>query len=73
MTEAEIIDISPPSEPIALARDMVQRAPGCTVAVAVLVREDGTLWHDCCGHQRKDVLWALQRMIFDLMAGGPED
>ncbi|KKK73538.1 hypothetical protein LCGC14_2892850, partial [marine sediment metagenome] len=23
MTEAEIVDISPPSEPIALARDMV--------------------------------------------------
>jgi len=73
MTEAEIVDISPPSEPIALARDMVQRAPGCTVAVGVLIYEDGTLWSDCCGHQRKDVLWALQRMIFDLMSDEPED
>ena len=73
MTEAEIVDISPPSEPISIARDMVQRAPGCTAAVCVLVREDGTLWSDCCGHQRKDVLWALQRMILDLMADDSED
>ncbi len=73
MTEAEIVDISPPSEPIALARDMVQRAPGCTVAVGVLIYEDGTLWSGCCGHQRKDVLWALQRMIFDLMSDKPKD
>ena len=73
MTEAEIVDISPPSEPIAIARNMVQRAPGCVAAVCVLVRVDGTLWQDCCGHQKQSVLWALQRMIFELMSDKPKD
>ena len=63
----DIADITPPSEPIALAREMVSRAVGTKAALAVLVREDGSLWYDMAGHQRKDILWALQRMIHKLM------
>ena len=63
----EVADITPGHEPIALARDMVERAPGCTACVCVLVKEDGSLWYDMAGHQRKDILWALQRMIHALM------
>lgn len=66
----ELADITPPSEPISLARGMVVKAPGCAAAVAVLVQDDGTMWFDCCGHHRKDILWALQKMIFELMLDG---
>lgn len=64
---AEVSDITPPDEPIALARDMVAEAPGCIAAVCALVRADGTLWMDCCGHERHEILWALQKMIHILM------
>ncbi len=64
---AEVIDITPADEPITLARAMIAEAPGCVVAVAVLVREDGSLWCDCCGHDKQGVLWALQKMIHELM------
>ncbi len=64
---AEIVDITPPSEPISLAREMTKRTPGSVAAVSVLVYKDGTMWSECCGHHKKDVLWALQDMIFQLM------
>ncbi len=70
---AEIADITPAHEPIAVARDMVKRAPGCAAAVSILVKSDGTLWCDMAGHQRKDILWALQHMIHRLMSGREED
>ena len=66
-TTTEVADITPPHKPVALARDMVERAPGCTAGVCVLVREDGSLWRDMAGQHKKDVLWALQRMIHELM------
>lgn len=64
---AEVLDITPTDEPIGLARDMVEAAPGCVAAACVLVRADGSLWSDCCGHQRHEILWALQKMIHALM------
>ena len=63
----DIIDISQPHEPIALAREMVVRAPGCKAAMAILVGRDGNLWWDMSGTDRAYVLWALQKMIHELM------
>ncbi len=62
-----VADITPANEPISLAKGMVERAPGAVAALAVLVKEDGTMWYDCCGHQRMHILWALQRMLFTIM------
>ena len=64
----DIGDITPPHEPISVARDMVKEAPGCKAAVAVLVREDGSIWQDDCGHERAYVLWALERARQRLMS-----
>ena len=63
----DFADITPKHEPIAVAREMVERAPGCTACLCVLVCEDDSLWYKMAGHQRKDILWALQRMIHQLM------
>ncbi len=65
--DPSVIDITPPHLPIAVAKDMMERAPKAVAAVAALVEEDGTLWYDCAGYKRKDVLWALQKMIFEIM------
>ncbi len=65
---SEVEDITPNHEPISLAREMVERAPGAAAGLCVLVREDGSVWYDMAGHQRADVLWALQRMIHTLMS-----
>ena len=62
-----ITDITPGHEPISLAREMVKRAPGTRAALAVLVRQDGTMWYDMSGHDRAYLMWALQRMVHDLM------
>ena len=62
-----LADITPKHEPIALAREMVERAPDCTACVCVLVRKNGSIWYDMAGRQRRDILWALQRMIHRLM------
>ena len=67
---AEIADITPDYEPIALAREMVKRAPGCVAAFCVLVREDGSLWRDTCGHRNLEVLWALEKTRYELLKGG---
>jgi hypothetical protein len=45
----EVADITPTHEPISLAREMVERAPGCAAGVCVLVRPDGSLWYDMAG------------------------
>lgn len=63
-----VTDITPLHEPIALAREMVERAPDATAAVCILVKSDGSLWYDMSGHRRVDVMWALQRMIHVLMS-----
>ncbi len=65
---AEISDITPDHEPIALAKEMVERAPGCKAAVCVLVKADGKLWYDMSGHERAYIMWALQRLTHILMA-----
>ena len=66
---SEVADITPAHEPIGLAREMVERAPGCVAAVCVLVREDGSMWYDSCGHHRMEVLWALEKLRHQLMMG----
>lgn len=63
----KVADITPRHEPIGLAREMVNRAPGTKAALAVLVREDGSLWYDMAGHERAYIMWALQRMVNELM------
>ena len=64
----QVIDITDPSEPIALAREMVERAPECVAALAVLVRKDGSMWFDSRGHRKADVLWALSKMQMEILA-----
>ena len=64
---SDIPDITPLHEPIGVAKDMLERAPGCITAVGILVLGDGSMWFDSAGHARKDVLWALTRMIHELM------
>ena len=66
---AEIHDITPPHEPIGVAKAMLARAPDATAALAVLVRKDGSLWFDVAGHQRKDILWALVSMTQQIING----
>lgn len=67
-----IIDIedmteTPPHEPMALAKEMVKRAPDCKAGVCILVTKTGGIWYDMAGHERQEILWALQRMIHRLM------
>ena len=56
------------SKPFALAtvvrtRGSTPQKPGSKM----LVREDGTLWFEIAGHERAYLMWALQRMVHDLM------
>ena len=64
---AEVIDITPPHEPIGVAREMVRRAVGAKAGLYVLVHADGKLSWSMAGHARKDILWALERMKQELM------
>ena len=64
---SNVVDITDPAEPISLARGMVERAPGATAAVAILVRDDGTMWYDCCGHSRMEIVWALEKMKLQVL------
>ena len=64
---SNVVDITNPVEPIALAREMVDRSIGCKAAIAVLVKEDGSLWYDCSGHEVAYILWALEKIKHDLM------
>ena len=65
---SNVVDITNPVEPIALAREMVERAIGCKAAIAVLVRDDGSLWYDCSGHEQAYILWALEKIKHDLLS-----
>jgi len=67
-----VVDITDPAEPIALAREMVDRAIGCKAAVAILVRDDGTIWYDCSGQERMSIVWALEKMKLQILADNPE-
>ena len=60
-------DITPPSNPISLAREMVDRASGARAGIAVLICKDGSMWFDCCGEERAYVMWALRRMEHELL------
>lgn len=67
---AEVVDITPMQDPIGLARDMVVRAQteNCKAAFYMLVDEDDELIYDGCAEQRKELLWALERLKAILLA-----
>ena len=69
---SNVIDITNPMEPIALAREMVERAPGCKAAFAVLVREDGSIWYDCCGHSKGEIVWSMEKMKLQILTSNAE-
>ena len=64
---AKLADITPPHDPVSIARDMLEKAPGCRAGLYVLIDADDRMHWEMCGHQRKDILWALQKMIHSLM------
>ena len=64
---AKITDITPKHYPLSLAKQMVEKAPGCTAGFCFLVNKDNTIWYDGAGHTQETLLWVLQRMIFILM------
>ncbi len=68
----KVIDITDPTEPLSLAREMVERAPGCKAALAVLVRDDGTIWYDCSGQSRMEIVWALSKMKLQVLTDNAE-
>lgn len=63
-----VADITPDHEPVALAREMVERAPDAVAAFCVLVGKDGEIWRRACGHQKMEVVWACTRTIAELMS-----
>jgi len=65
----DIPDITPDHNPVSLARDMVDKAPGCIAGFYCLVREDNAMAYDMAGLQRQDILWALERMKILLLRG----
>lgn len=72
MAAIEIADITPEHEPIALARKMAIEAIGARAGVAILISEDGSLWYRMAGRERAYIMWALQRMVHQLMDTEPE-
>ena len=62
-----LADITPDHDPISLARDMVELAPKAKAGLYVLVTEDGRIKYDMAGHERAYIMWALQRMVHDLI------
>ena len=70
---SNVVDITNPVEPIALAREMVNRAIGCKAAIAVLVKDDGSIWYDCSGHEVAYILWALEKIRYDLMSHADDE
>lgn len=71
MPGAKIHDITPPHEPISVARNMIERAPAATAGIAVLIDPDGLIWWEMAGHAKKDILWALVKMQQELMESEP--
>ncbi len=59
---AEIIDITPEHSPLALARLMLEAAPDATAGFYCLIDKDDALNYEIAGMQRKDILWAIERM-----------
>ena len=68
VSKSQVTDITPSHNPVWLAREMVHRAPEAKAGIAILLN-DGELWYDMAGFKRQDILWALQRMIHELMEG----
>ncbi len=63
----DIADITPDHSPVACAKEMLRKAPGCKAGIFCLMLEDGSLDYDSSAFQTKDLLWALEAMKFDLM------
>lgn len=63
-------DITPDHVPVALARDMIEVAQkeGAISAFALVGFEDGAIWFDAAGHRQADLLWALERLKFSILA-----
>ena len=72
MTANDVADITPDHEPIALARKMAAEAIGARAGIVILIGEDGELWYRMAGRERAYIMWALQRMVHQLMETEPE-
>lgn len=61
---SEVTDITPEHNPIALAREMEERAkqPDCVTGFYILIFKDGTMEYEGCADRKKDLLWALELM-----------
>jgi len=65
-----ITDISPVHKPIALIREaerVIQEDGDITAAFVLMIREDDSVWFDGAADKRKDLLWAMERLKFELM------
>lgn len=70
MSQDNISDITPPTNPVSIARDMLKDAPQASAGAYVLVKENGETVFDMCGEQRQMILWGLQKMILRLLTDG---
>lgn len=64
---ADVTDITPKHFPIGVAKDMMELCPSAKAAVGIVVNKDDTLWYDMCGMQRKDILWALMKLMLEVL------
>ncbi len=64
-----VTDITPDHSPVAVAREMVDTAINrkATAGAWVLVSPEGTLISDCAGVRTADLVWALTRMLHEIM------
>ena len=60
---SEISDITPEHNPIGIIRIALKECKEreCVTAFVLLVRKDGSIWHDGCSNTRENMLWALER------------
>ncbi len=61
-------NIIPGEYPEAMLEEIKKRIVGAQAIFVVIVKEEGMLWYDSCGHEKRDVLWALECAKIKLMA-----
>ena len=63
-------DITPSHHPVSLLREALQKAQGRGIKAAfvMLIDEEDGMWADACGHEARDLAWALQRQLHELMS-----
>ena len=59
-----------PYLPSSLAQVFANKAPEFKAAFVLGVNDEGDLWFDFCGVQRKDILWALEKAKLELLSDG---